>query len=133
MNKRIILSFFSFVLLFYGCSPKISTRINKTYSPLNYKEDVLVLGLNDKIPDNAQQLGEVKISHTGFTTNCSYDVVLDKAKLEARKVGGNVIKITEHKPPANMGSNCHRIKALILKVEDVSGNEPENNEIKLRS
>jgi hypothetical protein len=39
--------------------------------------------------------------------------------MEARKIGGNAIKISKHKPP-NMGSTCHRITAVILRIENAS-------------
>jgi hypothetical protein len=102
-----------------SCNPAISTSIVKSYSPLDFKQDVTVYGLNEPQPNNAEVIGVVKVGDTGFTTNCSYDVVMDKAKLEARKAGGNALKITEHKVPTAMGSTCHRIKATILKVENI--------------
>ena len=107
-------------LIFLGsCNPKITTSLSKSYAPLDYREEVVVIGLNQPEPDDAETLGQVKIGDTGFSTNCDYNVVIDKAKLEARKAGGNAIKITEHKPPTAMGSSCHRITANVLKVKDI--------------
>lgn len=60
-------------------------------------------------------LGEVKIGDTGFSTNCDYETVIDAAKLEARKVGGNAIKIVSHQNP-DFVSSCHRITATIYKI-----------------
>ncbi|MDC7217994.1 MAG: hypothetical protein PQJ28_03120 [Spirochaetales bacterium] len=77
-----------------------------------------MIPLSESIPEAAIQLGEIKIGDTGFSTNCTWEVVIEKAKEEARKAGGNAIKITEHRPPSVMGSSCHRIKAAILKLED---------------
>ncbi len=106
------------LIVFSSCAPKISTSISKKYYPLDYREKVIVFGLQDSIPDNSEEIGTVKIGDTGFSTNCGWDVVIDKAKMEARKAGGNAIKITDHIPPSFMGSSCHRIKAKILKVGD---------------
>ncbi len=110
-----------FVLLavFSACSPTVSTTINKSYPELEYAQDVLVIGLDQEDPENAEVLGQVKIGDSGFSTNCNYDVVLGKAKLEARKIGGNAIRIVEHKSPSAMGSSCHRITATILNIDNI--------------
>jgi lipoate-protein ligase A len=113
--KNITILIFTFLLLLTSCSPKISSSIRKEYETLNYEEKVSVLQTNDKQPEDAEILGIVKVGDTGFSTKCDYDVVLEKAKLEARKVGGNAIRITKHKKP-NFWSTCHRIEALILKL-----------------
>jgi hypothetical protein len=101
-----------------ACSPKVNKSITKSYAPLDYKEDVLVLDLQTPVPVGADEMGTVKVGDTGFTNDCSWEVVIEKAKTEARKVGGNAIKITEHKSP-NMGSSCHRITALILHIDNI--------------
>lgn len=106
------------LVIFSSCAPKISTTIGKNYSALDYREAVTVFGIQDPVPTNSEELGIVKVGDTGFSTNCGWDVVMDKAKMEARKIGGNAIKITDHKPPSIMGSSCHRITAKILKVEN---------------
>ena len=45
-------------------------------------------------------------------------MVLNMAKLEARKAGGDAIKIIKHRPPSLFGSSCHRITAKILRIGD---------------
>lgn len=119
------------LILFSACNPKISTSISKTYPPLDYKQEVIVIGLDQPEPVNAEVLGQVKIGDTGFSTKCGYDIVIDKAKLEARKVGGNAIKIIEHKLPNAMGSTCHKIKAKILKVENIESYTQKEEEKEL--
>jgi len=115
--RKISILLIGFTLLLSSCAPKISTVISKTYSTLDYREEVKVLGLHDPIPIHSEEIGIVKIGDTGFSTNCGWDVVINKATMEARKIGGNAIKITSHIPPSAMGSSCHRITAKILKVE----------------
>ncbi len=109
-----------FVIALQSCSPKIRTNVSKTYQPIDYKEDIRVFDLKDSVPACAEELGSVKIGDSGFTIDCGWEVVVDKAKLEARKVGGNAIKITEHRLPTALGSTCHRITATILKVSDIA-------------
>ncbi len=129
MKKLIGFSIISALILLNSCNPRVSTSISKTYPPIDYKQDVVVIGLNQAEPDDAEVLGQVKIGDTGFTTNCDFSTVVDKAKLEARKNGGNAIKIIEHKPPAVMGSSCHRITAKILKVKDIENIAQEEEEL----
>ncbi|MDR1172677.1 MAG: DUF2846 domain-containing protein [Bacteroidales bacterium] len=107
------------LLMLNACSPKISTSINRSYAVLDYREDVMVFGVEEVEPDDAERLGTVKVGDTGFSTDCGLDVVIDKAKMEARKIGGNAIKITKHIPPSMWGSSCHRITANILKVDRI--------------
>lgn len=124
MKKLHGLLIISALILFSSCNPKISTSISRSYPPLDYKQDIVVIGLDQSQPDNSEVLGQVKIGDTGFSTKCSYEIVIDKAKLEARKAGGNAIKIIEHKPPTIMGSTCHKITARILKIENIENYTP---------
>lgn len=103
-----------------GCSPKITSSFTSHHTPLAKDAEVLVLDMAAPMPENAGVIGQIKIGDTGFTTkNGNYAAVLNIAKDEARKAGGNVVKITEHKSP-DMLSSMHRIKAFILRVDDLS-------------
>ena len=103
----------------FSCSPKVRVDVAKNIGALDYKSEVYILNLNDEIPEAAELLGEIKVGDNGFSVNCTYEKVIEKAKVEARQIGGNILKITEHKTPSAMGSSCHRIKAQIY-VGDVS-------------
>lgn len=86
--------------------------MEKTLPVIDSQEEIKVYGLNTKIPVNAEILGIVKVGETGFTINCGYSVVLEKVQQEARKAGGNAVKIIKHTPPGF--STCHIIMAKIL-------------------
>ncbi|TAE38731.1 MAG: hypothetical protein EAY66_03455 [Sphingobacteriales bacterium] len=109
------------ICLFFlsACAPKINTQITKTYPTLSYNDEVKVFGLKTVLPANIEVIGSIKIGDTGFTLNCNYETVLENAKIEARKIGGNAIKITEHSFP-DLLSSCHRIKVNILRIDDIS-------------
>jgi len=130
MKKLHVFAVILFTLI-TACSPKITTNLYQTKTPLAPTETVAVISLSEAIPENAEELGEIKIGDTGFSTNCTWEAVIKKAQEEARKVGGNAIKIIEHIPPSVLGSSCHRIKALILKVDNAeqfrSEEEPVTN------
>jgi hypothetical protein len=106
------------VLFLASCSAKLTLSMQKTYPPLDYREEVRVFEMNEQTPPNAEKLGTIKVGDSGFSLNCDYAVALDKAKTAARKVGGNALKITKHKLP-DLWSSCHRITAEVLKVDSI--------------
>jgi hypothetical protein len=110
------------ILLLTSCSARLTSSLQKTYAPLDYREEVRVFEIGEEIPPNAEKLGTIKVGDSGFSVNCNYATVLDKAKTESRKVGGNVLKITKHKRP-DVWSSCHRITADVFKVDDVENYE----------
>ena len=80
----------------------------------------MVLEIDTPMPEKAEVLGQIKIGDTGFTTkNGDYAAVLNIAMGQARQAGGNIVKITEHESP-DMQSSIHRIKADILRFDDLS-------------
>jgi len=101
-----------------SCSARLTSSMQKTYAPLDYKEEIRVFELGEETPPKAEKLGTIKVGDSGFSTNCDYTTVLDKAMTEARKVGGNALKITKHKLPGFV-STCHRITADVLKVDGI--------------
>ena len=106
------------ILLMTSCSAKLTSSIFKTYPPLHYQEDVRVFKPNEAVPSNAEKLGTVKVGDSGFSIDCNYATVLDMAKIEARKVGANALKITQHKKPDFL-STCHRIIADVLRIDSI--------------
>ena len=114
MQRTLLL--LTITLLTTACAPKIRTKVSQKYAPLDYQEEVLVLEPEDASPEGAEVLGTVKVGDSGMTMQCNYAQVMEKAKEEARKSGGNAIKITEHKVP-NFMSSCHRITADILRAD----------------
>ncbi len=113
-----------------SCSAQVSTRITKGYGRLGSQTEVTVLKQTDKVPKDADFLGTVRVGDSGFSTKCSYDIVIGHVKTEARKIGGDLIKITSHYPPSFFGSSCHQIAANIYKKGAlVKPPEPKKKEI----
>jgi hypothetical protein len=132
MCKRLYnLKFFlcTLIMLFlFSCAPQIITNIYQSYPTLAYWKDVAVYDMTQEIPENAQELGVVKATDSGFTSKCNYDYMLYKVVIEARKVGGNLVKIMEHKKP-DFWSSCHRITAVIYKTDDNVKRVPDDDEL----
>lgn len=118
IGKRLTLVLGLVFLVVSGCNPKVQSRFSVSYPTLDYDEDVVVLAKGTELPKGSEKLGFGKIGDTGFSTNCSYQTVVQKAIFEARKAGGNTIVITEHLEPSVMGSSCHRIQFAIYRLEN---------------
>jgi hypothetical protein len=119
-KHKMLLLAAGYLLTFSACAPKVTTSISNRHDTLGYRDEVLVFGVKDSVPDNSEVLGTVKIGDSGFTTDCGWDEVVGLAKLEARKVGGNGIKIAKHAPPNIFTGTCHRITANILRVQNAN-------------
>lgn len=116
-----LLIFICFISI--ACQHRVKSSVYQSRPILDYKEEVIVLPLYQSAPEDALVIGEVRIGDSGFSTNCGYDIAIEKAKLEARKLGGNAVKITEHKTPSPLSSTCHRIKAIVLYLENAESIE----------
>jgi hypothetical protein len=119
MKIRIIFLVIATVLL-NSCSPRISTNLNKNYPPLDNGENVRVFGLQQSVPAGSEEIGTVKVHGVGLGAECGFDYVIEQVRMEARKAGGNAVKILKHKLPATHGNACHKIIASILKVENLN-------------
>lgn len=129
--KHIIIAIVLMIAL-GACSPKLTSNLQSNYQALHYNEEVFVLGVNEAMTIDAEKIGTLKVGDNGFSVNCGYQEVIDLAKTEARKSGGNLIKITEHRPPSTMGSSCHRIVADVYRLNDLSAvKEKLNNAAEL--
>jgi hypothetical protein len=130
-TKNII--FTAIIPLLSSCSPSIQLHISKAYPAMKPLEQVRVIEEKEQIPGNAENIGQVAIGNN-TRRSCSYNAVLELAKVETRKIGGNAIKIIEHKLP-NEGNKCHRISASILRIDSTKDstvtlskeNNPENS------
>lgn len=109
---------FLVVLILWGCSPKIRNAVtNSIFEKLDENTEVIVLDSVTPVHDSIL-VGKLKIGDTGFTTDCGYNKIINDAKTQARKFGGNIIQITELKRPIKWESTCYRIKANILRSMD---------------
>lgn len=103
-----------------SCSPKIKSSLEKgDFQALSKHTPVLTLRSGEAIPDGSLLLGKTFVGDTGFTTDCTYDVVLGLLEAEARNSGANILVITEIKTP-DIGSTCYRIRAQLYRNTDIS-------------
>lgn len=117
MKKLKKLSILLHILFLVGCASTINTTYSVKYPPTPAGTPITVFGLNDEAPTNSKIIGTIKIGDSGFSVNCGWDQVIEKAKKESRKIGGNAIKIETIEEP-DYYSTCYRIKASILKIPE---------------
>lgn len=118
LTKGVLLSF---LCMMVACSPKIRSVITSENKMLAHDADVFVFNEKEMVPENIKEIGKLSLGDSGFTTKCTYEIMIEKAKYEARKSGANIVKITEHKYPSTFGSTCHRLKATMYYTsEDIN-------------
>ena len=106
-----------------GCSPKISQTLNgPALTALAPDAPVLVVGDLEPAPVGCAVLGTLRVGDSGVTINCGFDRMVAEAKSQARKLGGNILKITEIIEP-NMSSTCYRISAEVMFTPDLKAVE----------
>lgn len=117
MIKQILLFLIAFALI--NCSSSIKTKIsNSNFSALEDNEIIYILKNENSIPKGSDFVGNLKIGDTGFSTDCSYETVINNAKSEAKKLGANLVFLTEVKEPGTFTSSCYRIKAELYRNLD---------------
>ena len=115
-------------MLLSSCSStmKINGTTLNSLQPLKNSQSVVIIEENETIDadNNKIKLGEFQINDGGLSLDCSYDRVKEIAKNKARSIGGNSVKIIEHKLPSAW-STCHRIKFEIYKLDNITKYEKE--------
>ena len=114
MKKNLLLSLS--IALLSSCSPRITTSLFKKEKPLSKNSIVIVYDKNDTLPVTTVKLGTTKVNDNVSTAEFDYNSVIDIAKLEARKAGGNAIRIIKHQMP-NLLNTGHEVYADILKID----------------
>jgi len=121
--KIYILIIIFFLFLFNSC--RSTTQLIKQDALLEQK--IIILNLNEELPSDSKLLGKIKLGHDLRYKNCEFDTIIYQAKSEARKIGGNIVKITKYKPLDILNKSCHRIKANILKSNSLPSLLQNNN------
>ena len=116
--KNFILSIIT--LFIYSCSPKIIVNTVNKLEETKQHEGFAVFGINDTFDTTGgKYLGEIKIKDSGLTIDCNYENAIKLGEAEARKLGGNTLKVIVHKLP-DIFSQCHQITGSVYKLSDIS-------------
>ncbi len=80
------------------------------------EDDVALLDIHHAIPDNTTKLADLKYLDSGLSTDCSFNSLMYKAKVEARKLGANIVKVVQKKKP-DLWSSCYRLTIELHKYD----------------
>jgi len=120
MKQMTKILFLITVIGFTSCSPKITSNFTNPQSKLTIDEKVALLDIEHKLPENIIKIGDLRFQDSGFSTDCSFNSLMNKARIEARKNGANIVKVVDKKKP-DLWSSCHRLKIELYKYDgDVS-------------
>lgn len=72
----------------------------------------------DPLPAGLELLGRVSVRDVGAAVECDYGSVVETAKDRARRMGGNVLRITWEKRPSGV-SVCYQMEADVLFMPDL--------------
>lgn len=131
---RIHSLFIPFALAIVSCSPRVIPSFQKTYPPsVSSPQDVVVVENKTvkAVPENAELLGSVRVTDTGFTSkkNGTYENVVNLAKNEAWQAGGNFMVINQHLEPDIWTSNIHRINTLVFMADSAFLNKTNSYDL----
>ena len=124
MFRMILLAACCFGLL-QACNPPVRLKPSNVKTGLDSTFYAGVVG-NPKLVDlrEAQFLAHIKVGDLGVTLECEYPDVLENANREVRRIGGNLLVITEHTRNKSK-SRCHCIKGDIYKIASLEGLEAQ--------
>ena len=117
-----------FAILLIACSPKVKTKLLKSYPSLETNTEVAVLGFTEAVPASATEIGRLKVKDAKRSKDCNWDATLEIAKAEARKAGGNILKLTNQSPLNAFARSCDAVEAKVFKLENLAEIKAENKD-----
>ncbi len=118
-----ILTAFLLISVSYSFAQSVQKNSKTEHHPLNAIKGIVIYGEHEKMPLNAEFIKEIKTGKKGFKSSDNYEIVIREAKIEARKSGGNAIKIVEHILPAAFVSPNHRMTVDIFRISEIDETE----------
>ncbi|MGA2765526.1 MAG: hypothetical protein ABSG17_19435 [Spirochaetia bacterium] len=123
VNLQLILLTITVAALLSACSTEMNITVDRSDAGQVFQskaptQEVQSLEIEDSVPADAVLVARLKLRDGGLTTDCGYDIVLNKAKAKARELGGDLIKILKVYPP-DIISSCYQMDVAVyaLKAE----------------
>ncbi len=118
-------------LVYYGCANLPKSRSTYLLSDAT-QSSVFLYTQDTPVSSEASLIKSVKISPPLFMVNCdSLQHILNRLKLKASSLGGNIVKIRKYAAKNGFGSECHKIRADILysnrPIENKMSHNNDNN------
>ncbi len=116
------------LLLLAGCSPKITSNFPNKQTKLSLDDKVALLDVTDTLPSDILKVGDLRFQDSGFSTDCNFNSMMNRARKLARENGANIVKINDKKKP-DLWSSCYRLKIDLYKH---NGDVTKLKQIKLK-
>lgn len=123
--KKYLFALSALALVLTSCNPRVVTEMLTNEWPATTPDSVYLFDKTDVIPSESQEIGKVKVVDTGFTTNGSYNTVMQLAINATAEKGGNGLVITEHRWP-DLHSTIHRVWGTMLRIPESAIAERES-------
>ncbi len=109
MKQTIKIVFFLVIIGSTSCSPKITSNFINPQPKLSIDQKVALLDVDHELPENIDKIGDLRFQDSGFSTDCSFNSLMNQARIQARKNGANIVKVVDKKKP-DLWSTCYRLK-----------------------
>lgn len=108
------------MLLVYSCAPRVITHVSVSKYTGQHSDGFTILDNIIDLPSGSVKLGDLSITERPFqkAARGSYDEVLDLARSEVGKMGGNAMYIISHIPPST-DHPTHCITADVYRIPDL--------------
>ncbi len=126
MYKIFNLLAFVILLLTVACQPPVKTIPRRVKTGLDSLPYAAVLESREaqNLLSN-RPLATILVKDRGWSRDCEYPEVVERARNKAKRLGANVLVIVEHTLPDQTGSSCSRIRAEVYRVPSLEGLESQ--------
>lgn len=116
MHQRLIVSLLA-IGFFTGCNTAVTTVDYTTSTETGAMCDLDVYTDGLMISRPVMAIGAVSVRDSGFTLNCSQEVVMSQIRNAACEAGADAIQMVNVMPPSFFGSSCFQASARFLKYQ----------------
>lgn len=97
-----------------ACGPILKTTLVPGIQPSILEKDaeVYVYASSDRLPVNLSKIGNTSIVADDYKQKCDLRTLLEQVKREARRLGANVVHITQLDVPSHKNF-CHRLQTTL--------------------
>jgi hypothetical protein len=120
-----LLQYLFVLLIVNSCTPRVITKSVTTYPQREAYEGFIIFTETDTVDISKEEVvGDIQIKDGGLAFDCTFERVLNLAKLKALTLGANALKVYDHRTP-DLLSTCDRIKTKALRMKDIKPFERE--------
>lgn len=130
MRLKLLLFIVAPLYLCSCTSLRVATTVLKAYPALPDSVEVAIFENDKTPPESAIPLARISLFDSGASKSYKYDEVLNLAKMESRKIGGNIFYVTDVTKPNVWGSSSFQISGTALRSDTIGMTEIPNGELR---